>query len=347
MPPPGIGPSPESTSGPGLGKQELAELFQQQQNVITKEIQAAVMDIKASVGPIIDEKVRSCVNQAVEPVLSSVNRLGKNGVEVDHDKLVDAITTKVEAPVRAAFAETMKSVFIPAFQSVTGQMFSQVSSQVVASLEGGFAQERNASASQQKEIEQLSNKLTAMTAQMQQLAAEVAGLRAILAEKGGASERATVASAPSVDSAAEQKQALEREVMALLQQRQYEAAFTKALSASTVEMALFVCRNADLADVLGGSSPSLSQPILLCLMHQLGTSVVTDKNDETNLQTELAWLQEVSLSINPMDESMRRHLPGVLQQLVAGINDKMMRTDQQSRRPLQRLLQVLRGVQVQ
>jgi len=113
-----------------------------------------------------------------------------------------------------------------------------------------------------------------------------------------------------------------------------------------VEMALFVCRNANLSDVLGGHSPALSQPILLCLMHQLGTSVV-QATDDQNLQTELAWLQEVSLSLNPIDESMRKHLPGVLQQLVAGVNEKMGRTDPQARRPLQRLLQVLRGIQVQ
>lgn len=217
-----------------------------------------------------------------------------------------------------------------------------------AKLESGVSQDQSAAASQRKEIEALTAQTTAMATQMQQLASEVAAVRAMLANKGGAAgEQSSVSATPSIDIAAEQKKALEKEVLSLLQQRQYEAAFTKALSASTVEMALFVCRNADLADVLGGTSPSLSQPILLCLMHQLGTSVVTDKDDESNLQTELAWLQEVSLSINPMDESMRRHLPGVLQQLVAGINDKMMRTDQQSRRPLQRLLQVLRGVQVQ
>ena len=69
--------------------------------------------------------------------------------------------------------------------------------------------------------------------------------------------------------------------------------------------------------------------------------------DLNNLQTELEWLTEVSLSIIPNDESMKRHLPGVLQQLISGISDKMARTDQNSRRPLQRLLQVLRGVQVQ
>lgn len=347
MPPPGMGPpvsAPESNASVVPSNKELAGLFEQQRAAIAMEIHAAVAnEMKETVVPMINEKVRTCVDQAVKPVLSSINKLGTDGVEVDHDKLVDVIVTKVEEPVRAAFAGSMKNVFIPAFQSVSGQMFSQIS----ASLESGIAQDGAATVSQKKEVEDLTKQLAAMSSQMQQLTTEVAGLRAIMTEKGIPGGQPNTAATPSSESVAEQKQALEREVMALLQQKNYEAAFTKALSASTVEMALFVCRNADLADVLGGTSPALSQPILLCLMHQLGTSVVTDKNDETDLQTELAWLQEVSLSINPMDESMRRHLPGVLQQLVAGINDKMIRTDQPSRRPLQRLLQVLRGVQVQ
>ena len=341
-PPPGMAVSSTAT-GVSATNQNLAELFRQQQVVMAKEIQKTVQnEMKSTLVPIIDQKVRESVKQAVEPVLSSMNSIGKNGVQVDHDRLVNAITAKVEAPLRAAFAENMKTVLIPAFESVSGQMFAQISS----SLEGGMAQKDASGSVNSSKLDDITSQLATMTSLVKKLSSEVDSLRSMMTEQSMRGRAESLASSAGITGAAEQQQVLEQEVLVLLGQRQYEPAFTKALSASTVEMALFVCRHADLSDVLGGNSPALSQPILLCLMHQLGTSVVA-ATDDNNLQTELAWLQEVSLSINPMDESMRRHLPGVLQQLVTGISEKMARTDQQARRPLQRLLQVLRGVQVQ
>jgi hypothetical protein len=344
--PAALGPPPGMISAvPGttdLGTPDLSAQFRQQQGAIASEIQKAIqIEIQQILVPLIDEKVRACVDKSLEPVLASLDTLGKNGVNVDHDKLVEAITAKVEAPLRAAFAENMKNVLIPAFQSVSGQMFAQIS----ASLDNGAAQRDAKDGLHREKFDDMSNQLAAMTTMVKQLASEVESLRSVMSEQGGRARAESITSTAA--NAAAEKVALEQEVLSHLRLRDYEPAFTKALSASTVEMALFVCRNADMADVLGDSPPHLSQPILLCLMHQLGTSVVTSPTDESDLNTELAWLQEVSLSINPADDSMRRHLPAVLQQLVTGINNKMARTDQPAmRRPLQRLLQVLRGVQV-
>lgn len=334
--------SKSDVAGSGM---DVADLFRKQEAVIKTEIHKAVQDeIKSTLAPLIDQKVRDCVKGSIEPLISSIDSIGKDGVQVDHDKLVAAITRKVEVPLRNTFAENMKNVLIPAFESVSGQMFAQISS----SLENGMAQKHAADEANKQELATIKSRLSAMTSSMNELTSQVEKLRSIVSEHGARGRTESLTSSLGANVAAEQQHIIENEVLALLGQRQYEAAFTKALSASTVEMALFVCRHADLSDVLGGNSPALSQPILLCLMHQLGTSVVTATNDGNNLQTELEWLQEVSLSINPADESMRRHLPGVLHQLVSGINDKMARTDQQAkRRPLQRLLQVLRGVQVQ
>lgn len=337
--PPGMAPS----AGSAASSRELAGLFQKQQATMTQEIQKAIQrEMKTTLVPLIDQKVRESVKQAVDPVLSSINAIGKNGVQVDHDRLVNAITEKVEAPLRAAFADNMKNALIPAFEAVSGQMFAQISS----SLEGGMAQKNASDGASNIKLDEITNQLATMTALVAKLSSEVESLRSTMTDQSMRVRAESLASSAGIATAAEVQQVLEQDVVALLGQRQYEGAFTKALSASTVEMALYVCRHADLSDVLGGSSPSLSQPILLCLMHQLGTSVVASQ-DVNNLQTELEWLQEVSLSINPMDESMQRHLSGVLQQLITGINEKMARTDQQARRPLQRLLQVLRGVQVQ
>jgi hypothetical protein len=133
------------------------------------------------------------------------------------------------------------------------------------------------------------------------------------------------------------------EILSFLQKRDYESAFTKAVSEITAEMALFVCKRSSLADVLGDSKPVLSQPILLCLMQQLG-ALLNDSNDE-DLHIELTWLQEIALTLDPTVESIKRHVPQVLAQLRSCIEAKMKKGDPALRRPLQMLLQVIRGMQ--
>lgn len=345
VPPSGMDADFASSSNVFESDAALAEMFRHQEAAIAREIQRVIQsELKSILLPMIDKKVRDCVSESMRPVMASIDCLGKDGVKVDDDRLVNTISSKVEAPLRAVFAENMKNVMIPAFEAVSRQMFSQVSS----SLEKGMAQKSGTVGdADPKQLEAISNQLTTMTSLVQQLTSEVESLRQQVSEQGGRPRAGSMPSSVGGGSV-DHQQMLEQEVLALLGSKQYEAAFTKALSASTVEMALFVCRHADLSDVLGGNSPALSQPILLCLMHQLGTSVVTASDTNTNLQTELTWLQEISLSINPADESMRRHLPNVLQQLVTGINNKLARSDTlATRRPLQRLLQVLRGMQIQ
>ena len=66
----------------------------------------------------------------------------------------------------------------------------------------------------------------------------------------------------------------------------------------------------------------------------------------SDVQTEVLWLQEIALTLNPADPNIKRHAPTVMQQLVASINQKMAEGNQQLRRPLHMLLQVIRGMQM-
>lgn len=221
--------------------------------------------------------------------------------------------------------QSMKTMMIPAFEAATNQMFSQVA----ASLESQAAPAQT--------NHEMSAKIDALTAMVQSLSLEVSNLRK--SAGGEPSSPQTAAPTQKMD----QIQRMRSEILAALQIGNYEVAFTKALSASTAEMAVFCCRNSNLENVLGGSKPTLSQPILLCLMQQLGAVLVT--STEADLATELAWLQEIALTLDPTDENIHRHVPTVLQQLVSSINAKMQQGDPALRRPLQMLLQVIRGMQ--
>jgi enhancer of mRNA-decapping protein 4 len=210
--------------------------------------------------------------------------------------------------------------------------------QVASSLESGLAAQQNQDTTS---IEGLAAKLDAMTGAMEALSSEVVQLRAAVA----ASTRGTADLPVGVSRGAppDAMQTVRKDILAHLQQQQYEAAFTKALSASAADMAVYCCKHANVSDVLGGNSPALSQPILLCLMQQLGAVLVSSTG--ADLQANLEWLQELALSLDPQDESIHRHVPAVLQQLVASIEEKMAQGDPSLRRPLQMLLQVIRGMQ--
>jgi enhancer of mRNA-decapping protein 4 len=192
----------------------------------------------------------------------------------------------------------------------------------------------------EKTIEAMSTQLSSLTLLVSKLTSEVHSLRTSVASQQTKPSEPPAPQAPPAANAED----IRGEVLALLKKQQYEAAFTKAVAASTADMAVFCCTNADLNDVLGGTAPKLSQPILLCLMQQLGTVLGT--SDVINLQTELEWLQEIALSLNPADASIQKHVPTVLQQLVASINARINQGDQTLRRSLQRLVQVLRGMQM-
>eukprot|EP00525_Craspedostauros_australis_P004997 CAMPEP_0198132822 /NCGR_PEP_ID=MMETSP1442-20131203/59158_1 /TAXON_ID= /ORGANISM="Craspedostauros australis, Strain CCMP3328" /LENGTH=100 /DNA_ID=CAMNT_0043793913 /DNA_START=36 /DNA_END=338 /DNA_ORIENTATION=+ len=97
-----------------------------------------------------------------------------------------------------------------------------------------------------------------------------------------------------------------------------------------------------MSEVLCSPSPLLSPPILLCLMQQLGASLAT--SPKADFTIELNWLQELALAINPADPSIQKHVPGIMQQLIAHVDAKMAQNDPKLRRPLQRLLQMVRGM---
>ena len=118
-----------------------------------------------------------------------------------------------------------------------------------------------------------------------------------------------------------------------------------AVSSTASDITYFCCVNADINDVFGGATPALTQMILICLMQQLATMIVSP-NPNWSTQLELEWLQEIALCLNPADPLIVKHVPPVLQLLVSGINTRMAQNDPALRRPLQRLLQVIRGMQM-
>jgi hypothetical protein len=81
-------------------------------------------------------------------------------------------------------------------------------------------------------------------------------------------------------------------------------------------------------------------------MQQLG-AILVSTTDAADFKILLAWLQEIAVTIDPTDASIQRHVASVVQQLLANINSKMANCDHAFRRPLQTLMQVIRGLALQ
>ena len=330
-------------------RKAIASHFKAQEKIIVAEVQRAVrQEIKQVVLPELSKAVNTTVEQSVvRPLQSSMEKFVKSAESTKADKIIQAVSSGVEDPLKEAFTEvgvlacililmydfaltlplgqSMKSMMIPAFEAATRQMFSQIASAL------------ESQAVPQKSHDDLNLKIDALTAMVQSLASEVTKLKT----ESDSGQQQTQASPqpPSADPI----QLVRSEILDLLKSRQYDAAFTKAVSATTAEIAVFVCKNANVAEVLGGNKPALTQPILLCLMQQLGAALANSRDDD--LKIELMWLQEISLTLDPSDSSISRHVPTVLTQLVTSIETKMHQGDPALRRPLQMILQVVRGMQ--
>ena len=328
-------------------------------------------EMPASVIPALKETIQESLDASVQSSLKKFGAAKGGNNTVDTDKIASAVSDGTEERFDLAFAGSMKNVLIPALEALTQQVLSKVSANLEQRDMEEAAQRRQAEqarsgteALQQQELQAISKQLSTMTSLVASLTDEVKTLRETVYSQKDSMEAAAAAAAataavvatasahgsvtpPPVSVAvppADPKVAMQNKILSLLKERKFEQAFTSAVSSSTVDVTLFCCKQTQIKDVLDDNATTvLSQPILLCLMQQLSTILVSDK-DYSNLQVAFEWLQEIALSINPSDSSIQRHLPGVLKQLSSNINTRMAQGDESLRRPLQRLLQVIRGL---
>lgn len=332
---------PTGTSiGIGVTKDEVQEIirktvashFQKQESIITSEIQKAVRyEVQSGLVPALNKTVAQTLEQTVTKTMkTSVIKTVKEGMKANTAELASSISSKLQDPVVNSFHQTMREVMVPAYENGTRQMFEQISASVDAGLELK-QKERDETA---KIMDGMAKRMDAMGKTIEVLIKAVAQLQT--------GTPAPVKSVPktSEPSAAEQLEILHRKIIELLRTNDFEKAFTQALSVSNSSMALFVCKHSDLSVVLENDTPKLSHPIMLCLMQQLGADLATDEN----LSIKLAWLQSMALTLDPQNESISKHIRGVVQQLVVNLQAKMANSDPALRRHLQMLLQVIRGI---
>eukprot|EP00536_Pseudo-nitzschia_multiseries_P010882 jgi/Psemu1/259342/estExt_Genewise1Plus.C_3490007 len=317
-------------------------------NIVRDQVQTAVEEAVSNlVVPAVNKAVKESFSSMARPLHKSMESLSSKGVSVDVDDLKDALD--VETPLKAVFADSFKSVLVPALESIAGRVIQQVEANMPKP-----PPPLPPTPDHSKALAALAQQLVAMTSKMDALATEVQVLRKTVSEQAAAAAAQAQASATSSPGSVatgpfDPNNALlqtRNEVDALLSKGKYEEAFTKAVATTTPQMAVYCSARSNLETVLRGPTPVLSQPILICLMQQLSAALAGTQSAQY-LKIELDWLQEIALTMNPSDPSIAAHVPKVVGQLVSNVNARMASEGiGPFRRPLQMLLQSLRGMQL-
>jgi len=324
--------------------------------------EALATAITKSVTKSLEKSLADPVKKSVEKLVAADKKRQDGSADAARaERMASAVADGVKGPVVEAFHGAMRDVMIPAYEAATRQMFAQVSSTIAQGMEQQARAQAEAQAQAQassgpdeatlRVMQKMSSQMESMARTIEGLRGEVARLGAVTAQsRGGPGGMGPPGMTgppgvmqqpppPQLDPAV----VLREEIIDLIRRRDYEAAFTKALSASDGAFAVFACKNSNLQDVIeGDGSPLLSQPILLCLMQQLGTQLAGSSG--ADLRTELTWIQDISVTLNPNDAAISQHVGGVLKQLMTNITDKMNEGDPNLQRPLRMLLQVIRGI---
>lgn len=313
--------------------------------IIREEVESAIVPIVIrTISEAFSSDIQGKLLGMIEPLQSSLDILVKPSAAVDSDTISTAVSASLHGQICTAFSDSVKSVLIPSIESMSGQVLHHVA---------GHLENVTHVHNSGDELESISKQLTTMTQLMAELAKDVQSLRVAVSESSRAApERPqivpeTVPSAALPAPAVDPMEAQRARILSLLKNESYEEAFRIAVSNTTVEMTVFCCRHADLQQVLSGAEGLLSQPILLCLMQQLGTVIAIAPNPVM----ELEWLQEIALSLDPKNVNIQAHVPNVLQQVVTNISQRLNQpfngdNELALRRLLQRMLQVVRGIQM-
>uniref|UniRef100_M3ZU79 Enhancer of mRNA-decapping protein 4 n=1 Tax=Xiphophorus maculatus TaxID=8083 RepID=M3ZU79_XIPMA len=104
-------------------------------------------------------------------------------------------------------------------------------------------------------------------------------------------------------------QSQQANILQLLQQGQLNQAFQQALSATDLNLVLYVCETIDSQQVFGQTPCPLSQPVLLSLIQQLSSNLATRS------QLKISYLEDAVMNLDHSEPLTRDHMSSVLAQV--------------------------------
>jgi enhancer of mRNA-decapping protein 4 len=214
------------------------------------------------------------------------------------DALARQIPDALKEPLQNGLKTNFERTIIPAFEATCRTAFSQIHSAVETGLE------RN-------------NQAAEGHARTLLAAAESVQMAATAATRDSGSAMTGSVSAPMSLEELEARQDPTIEIKRLLGEGNAEGAFTKALETQNVEVVTWLCKAADLANLLGnhegGDNPPLSQGVLLALLQQLSVDLVGDAKQR------MPWVQAAVLLLDTDDKIFQNHMKTILSGLAEAL----------------------------
>jgi len=126
-------------------------------------------------------------------------------------------------------------------------------------------------------------------------------------------------------------------VVQLIESFDYLNAFEVALTASSLQLVMYACKQVDPTELFQQSNGQLSQPIILSLIQQLSVNLTEDT------ETKKRYLEESIMALDLSNDITREHMPSVLQSLneqLSGTIENLIQVEPTSKRikPLRMLL---------
>jgi len=313
----------------------ISNHLEQYKSIMMSELKDTVrIEIQETLLPtLLDTMSQQLDKSVVKLILPSIVKCIKELFNTQSYEIVDSVSKSVKDPVSVAFHQSMSEIIIPTYESATRQMFTQISLAMESTLcTNESIMDKNLLNNNEETVQKLDK--------MKKLIEELLDVTTKLQNPQNISFPSKPASSHVLSDI--NYKDIKEDIISLIHCHDYNAAFTKALSASDAGLAIFTCENSDIVTILEGPTPKLSQPILLCLMQQLGSHLLL--SNETELNVEVAWLQHIAVTLDPLDERIKNHLFDVRYQLIENIHKKISETSHIMKRPLQMLLQVIRGI---
>lgn len=212
-------------------------------------------------------------------------------------KSFQAITERMSSNILADFEVMLQKQLSSSVEGLREEIFSRLLSEVLTSVQDSVQKE---------------------------MGLGLEGLRQQLSEMITSSAQSPIRQAPDL----EQTRVV---VTKLLESGRVGEAFQEALTASDLNMVMYVCANVDADSVFSQTPCPLSQPVLLSLIQQLSVDLTVD----TELKHK--YIEEALMALDSRDDVTREHMPGVLEVLCQQLQSAI----QEASGPRQRSLKML------
>jgi len=259
----------------------------------------------------ISQILKQTVSSSIQPMLPKCEKQVKDTMDkivANQANSTQLLAASMRQPLAEAFRECVGDMLLPAFEKSCLVMFSQIHQTFDHTLQeraAGMACEQNG------KLNGTMDELYSMVSQMQASIDSIAAQ----AECGTADKMPTTPSPNSASSKdcppagpQQDSSALKAEVTKLVAEMQYEQAFTKVLSVSSLELVEWLCNSLDSRTILATPLP-VSQVVLISLIQQLGFQL---KQHTVN---KLTWLRDALLVLDGNDPLIAQHKTAILTQL--------------------------------